>query len=266
MARVSLLGIVLFSVAVSACGGTSGGSGSGTTVAARRPYTPCDDRSEVRLSPHVCWSPAGSRWHVTSSAPGGALEFDIELMANGRVRATDHEASSPATDEWFVDDGTLRVFLGSRWVEYRGDLTNGTLVVGVAVNARGDTWDWRGERVHGGGCPAEELVASDGDEPACYSAAGSRWTVRGRSSTFIVELGADGALFTDDPSDTTAGNDTWSQSGGSLSLRFDDGASEYTATIRPSNLSELEGNARDSSGATWSFTAEAVPSYPPPIH
>jgi hypothetical protein len=249
------------------CGGPSGtGPGGTTPVATRRPYTPCDNPAEVRMAPHVCWNPAGSHWHVTSSAPGGELEFDVELMAGGRVRATDHDASSPATDEWFVDDGTLRVFLGNRWVEYRGDLTNGTLLVGVAVNARGDQWDWRGERVHGGSCPAGELVAIAGDEPACYSAAGSRWTIRGRSgSTFIVELGPNGTLYSDDPSDTTTDNDTWEQNGESLSLSFDGGASEYSATLRPASLTRFEGNARDASG-TWSFTAEAVPTYPPPIH
>lgn len=250
-----------------ACGGTTPGGGGTTPVAARRVYTPCENPREVRMSPHVCWDPAGSRWHVTSSAPGGELAFDVELMAGGRVRASDHDASSPATDEWFVDEGTLRVFLGNRWVEYRGELTNGTLLVGEAVSARGDTWTWRAERVHGGGCPAEELVASEADEPACYSAAGSRWTVRGRSgSAFVVELGAAGQLFTDNPSDTTTGNDTWQQTGASLVLRFDDGASEYTATLQAADLTRLSGNARDSSGATWAFTAEAVPSFPPPIH
>ena len=255
------------SAALTACGGTGTGTGGTTPVAARRAYTPCENPREVRLAPHVCWDPAGSRWHVSSSAPGGTLEFDVELMAGGRVRATDHEASSPATDEWFVDDGTLRVFLGSRWVEYRGELTNGTLLVGAATNARGDTWDWRAERTHGGGCPEGELVASVNEEPACYSAAGSRWTVRGRSgASFVVELGAAGQLFSDDPSDTTTGNDTWTQAGESLSLRFDDGASEYTATLRAADLTHLTGNARDASGATWAFTAEAVPTYPPPIH
>lgn len=270
IARPSSFGLLSLCLASAlfGCGGAGGAGGGATTPrAARRPYTPCENPREVRLSPHVCWDPSGSRWHVTSSAPGGDLEFDLELMAGGRVRATDHDASSPATDEWFVDDGTLRVFLGSRWVEYRGDLTNGTLLVGQAVNARGDSWDWRAERAHGGGCPAAELVARAGDEPACYSAAGSRWTVRGRSgSAFVVELGANGQLFTDDPGDTTVGNDTWAQSGASLSLRFDDGASEYTASLDASNLSRLSGTARDASGGTWSFTAEAVPSYPPPIH
>lgn len=258
---------VLGSAGLVGCGGTTAGGGTTTPVATRRPYTPCDDAREVRLSPHVCWDPSGSRWHVTSGAPGGDLEFDVELMAGGRVRATDHEASSPATDEWFVDDGTLRVFLGSRWVEYRADLTNGTLLVGEAVNARGDSWEWRAERVHGGGCPEGELVARAGDEPACYSAAGSRWTVRGRSgSSFVVELGPAGQLFSDDPSDTTTGNDTWEQTGASLSLRFDDGASEYTATLEAADLTRLSGNARDRSGASFTFTAEAVPSYAPPIH
>ena len=267
--RSSLCSVVFLSssIALAACGGTTPGGGGTTPVAGRRVYTPCENPREVRMSPHVCWDPTGSRWPVTSGAPGGELVFDVELMAGGRVRATDHEASSPATDEWFADEGTLRIFLGSRWVEYRGELTNGTLLVGQAVSARGDGWDWRAQRVHGGGCPAEELVASEADEPACYSAAGSRWTVRGRSgSSFVVELGAAGQLYSDDANDTTTGNDTWEQTGTALVLRFDDGASEYTATLQPADLTRLAGNARDASGATWAFSAEAVPSFPPPIH
>lgn len=261
---LALIG-VLSASALSACGGpTTPRVGTPSAGAERPPYVACENPREVRLAPHVCWSPTGSRWHVTASAPGGALEFDVELMAGGRVRATDDVAGGPATDEWFVQEDVVRIFLANRYVEYRGRLTNGSLLVGDVINVRGDTWDFRAERQHGGGCPTTELATGEGEESACYSAAGSRWTVSARGATFVVELGAEGVLTSDNASDTTTGNDTWDQTGNEVHLRFDGGATEYTATIG-SSLDRLEGSAHDGSG-NFTFTAQAIASFPPPFH
>jgi hypothetical protein len=264
------IALALLVLPLIACGeSTPSRGGTETAGAERPPYSACDDPNEVRLAPHVCWNPVGSRWHVNAEAPGGAIEFDLELMAGGRARASDDPSGGPATDEWVVQENVLRVFLGGRWAEYRAELTNGSLLVGDATNVRGDSWAFRAERQHGGTCAAGELVLAGGGDPVCYSVAGSRWAVAGRTS-FTVELGAGGVLTHDLPSDTTAGNDTWAQSGSALTLRFDDGATEYTATLSPrpigrGALERFEGSARDAGGA-FPFSAQAVPSYPPPFH
>jgi hypothetical protein len=257
--------LLALALLASACGGPSTPRvGTGTAGAERPPYVPCENPAEVRLAPHVCWNPAGSRWHVTAQAPGGALTFDIELMAGGRVRSTDDAAGGPGTDEWFVQEDILRIFLSNRYVEYRGHLTNGTVLVGDVMNVRGDMWDFRADRIHGGGCAEGELTLGEAGDPVCYSAAGSRWIVSARGATYTVELGAAGALRSDNPSDTTVGNDTWVQAGRELRLRFDEGATEYTATLGTA-LDRLEGSARDASG-TFTFTAQAVVTHAPPFH
>lgn len=261
----------LFALAVAACGGTTAPRvGTGTAGAERPPYVACENPSEVRLAPHVCWNPAGSRWHVTAQAPGGELSFDVELMAGGRVRSTDTLTSNPATDEWFVQEDILRIFLANRFVEYRGQLSNGSLLVGDAINVRGDAWEFRAERQHGGSCASNELtVTAEGADPVCYSAAGARWTVSARGASFVVDLGAGGALTSSNPSDTTVGNDTWTQAGNEVRLRFDEGASEYTVTLDVASLARgtlrVEGAGRDGSGP-FDFTVQPVPSYPPPFH
>jgi hypothetical protein len=251
----------LASVALAAagCGGTTTPT---ETTTARRAYTPCETPGQVRLAPTVCLDPVGTRWRMVSNAPGGQYEFQLELMAGGRLRATDHPAAAPGTDEWFLEDDELRIFLANRFVEYRGRFSNGTVIVGEAANVRGDRWDWRADRVHvGGRCLGNELVTSDADEPGCYSAAGSRWTVTTGGRSFVVELAANGTLTSDDPSDTTPGNDTWQQEGATLRLFFDERATTYEATLRPADLAHLSGTA--SGRATGAFTAEAVPTYPP---
>lgn len=240
------------------------GGGAGTTPAARRAYVPCADAREVRLSPSVCWDPTGSRWSVTAQAPSGELTFSLELMAGGRVRATDHATAGPASDEWFVDEGTLRVFLGDRFVEYRAELTNATLLSGEAMNVRGDGWSWRATRAHGGACAAGELVTRAGDDPACFTAAGARYRVEGAGAAFVAELGAGGALRSDDPRDTTAGDDTWTQVGASLALSFDGGARVYAATLPASGVGALD--LTGSGAASGRAHAEPIASYAPPMH
>jgi hypothetical protein len=258
--------LALATLPLAACGG-AGASGTTTTARVRPAYTPCDDPSEVRLAPTVCWSPAGSRWRIVAQAPGGEYTFDVELMAGGRVRSTDVNGATPATDEWFVENDVVRIFLQNRYVEYRGTLHNGTVLVGDAVNVRGDSWVFRADRRHeGSGCPDNELVATDGEEPACYAIAGSRWTVHAGASEYEVQFAEGGRLLSTNTADTTPEDDGWEQQGGTVRFWFDDHATELTASLTPSNLTRLSGNGHDTSGGTFAFTAEAIPTYPPPIH
>lgn len=243
------------------CGGAT--TTTTTTTTAGRPYVPCENPLQVRLAPTVCFDPVGSTWRVVADAPGGHYDFRISLLAGGRLRATDHPAAGPGTDEWFVEDDQLRIFLGNRYVEYRGRLQNGTVFVGEASNVRGDTWEFRADRVHEGGqCQVNELVVSAGDEAGCYSVAGSRWTVASGGRSFDIELNANGTLSSSDSADTTPGNDHWQQEGGTLRLSFDDGATTFSAQLDPAHLDHLEGQV--SGRASGTFTASATPSYAPP--
>jgi hypothetical protein len=238
--------------------GCGGGAAQIDTTTARPAYSPCENPAQIRFAANLCFDPAGSRWRVTADAPGGRYEFDVELMAGGRLRATDHPAAAPGTDEWIVEEDELRLFLANRFVEYRGRFSNGSVVVGEAANVRGDRWDWRADRIHTGSrCLGNELATSDADEPGCYSAAGSRWTVTSAGRSFVVELAANGSLTSNDPSDTTAGNDTWEQVGATLRLHFDERARSFEATLRPADLAHLSGTM--TGGGT--FTAEAIPTY-----
>ena len=240
-----------------ACGSSSGGT-TGTTTAARR-REPCPNPNEARMGT-LCWSPVGSRWQITANAPGGEYAFDIELLEAGRVRASDHPDASPGTDEWVIDDGLLRVFLANRYVEYRGELTNGTVIVGTAVNVRGDSWEWRGDRMHvGGGCPDEELTlpAREGTAPGeegCFTMAGTRWTMRSGAGEFVVSFGADGHVQSERAGDSGSDDDTWTQSGANLSFTLD-GSQQHTATI--TRFDRIEGSG-------WSL--ERLPTYPPAMH
>ncbi len=246
------------SVTVLLAAGCGGAPTTQDTTPVGRVYTPCENPAQVRFAASLCFDPVGTRWRVTSNAPGGQYEFDLELMAGGRIRATDHPAAAPGTDEWLVEDDELRIYLANRFVEYRGRFTNATVIVGDAANVRGDRWDWRADRVHRGGrCLGNELVTTDGDEPGCYSAAGSRWTVTTGGRSFVVELASNGTLTTDDPQDTSPGNDTWEQEGATLRLFFDERARTFEASLRPADLAHLSGSV--TGGGT--FTAEAVPTY-----
>lgn len=249
----------LGAASASGCGGATTPT---ETTTARRTYTPCENPAQVRFAPTVCFDPVGSRWRIVANAPGGRYEFEVELMAGGRVRATDHPAAGPGTDEWFVEDDELRIFLANRFVEYRGRFTNGTVIVGEAANVRGDRWDWRADRLHTGRpCLGNELTTNDADEPGCYSAAGSRWTVTTGGRSFVVELAANGSLTSNDPSDTTSGNDTWQQEGATLRFFFDERATTYEATLNAADLAHLSGTVSGRTSGT--FTAEALPTYPP---
>lgn len=266
-ASISAL-LALASIPLVACGGAPSGSASTLPHSRERPaYTPCEVAGQVRLAPTVCWSPVGSHWHVTAEAPGGSLAFDVELMAGGRVRATDVSGATPATDEWFVENDELRIFLQNRYVEYRATLHNGTMMLGEAVNVRGDVWAFRADRVHQGGtCLPSELATTRGDEPGCFDVAGSRWTVNAGGREYELEFGEHGTLLSNDPAHTTPDDDGWEQEGANVRVWFDDHATELTATLSPSSLDHLSGSGHDASGASVTWTATAIPTYPPPIH
>ncbi|MFO0681012.1 MAG: hypothetical protein U0234_03125 [Sandaracinus sp.] len=257
------------SLLIVACGGTGAGGGGDTTAHSqqRPPYTPCDDASAIRMAPTVCWNPTGSHWRVQADAPGGSYTFDVELMAGGRVRATDVAGATPATDEWFAENDVLRIFLQNRYVEYRATLHNGTMLLGTAVNVRGDEWPFRADRVHvATSCPAEELATTGGDEPGCFDVAGSRWTVTAGNREYELQFGENGALLSTDPSDTTQGDDGWEQQGGTVHYWLNDRATEVTATLTASDLTHFTGSGHDAQGAPISVRATAIPTYAPPIH
>lgn len=241
------LGLVLSSL-----GGCGGGAanGEGTTPSAQGPE-PCPTAGEVRLG-RVCWNPTGSRWHVTAMAPGGEYAFDLELLPANRLRSTDHPAATAATDEWFVDGNSLRFFLQNRFVEYRADLSNGTVVVGDAQNVRGEGWSWRGDRMQlGGGCQPDEAPSGD----TCITMAGTQWLLRSPAGERVIHFEPEGGLLTDQGPPVPANR--WSQQGDRLQFTFE--GVEHTARVE--SAERLRGTA---GGAEW--TAEPVLLYPPPIH
>jgi hypothetical protein len=266
-ARASVT-VFLAALSLVACGGTSGGAGSTMPHSRERPpYTACDDAAQVRLAPTVCWNPTGSHWQFAAEAPGGALSFEVELMAGGRVRAGDVPNASPAVDEWFVENDELRIFLQNRYVEYRATLHNGTMMIGEAVNVRGDVWAFSATRVHEGAtCPGNELATTNGDEPGCFDVAGSRWTLSTGGREYEIQFADGGTLLSNDPSDTTPDDDGWEQDGATVRLWFDGRATELSATISPSDLTHLSGSGHAAGGAPLSWTGTAIPTYPPPIH
>ncbi|MDQ3032415.1 MAG: hypothetical protein M3Y87_08375 [Myxococcota bacterium] len=244
----TLIGL-FFVVSLVGCGGAAGAGGGGTT-AAQAP-DPCPADNEVRLG-RICWNPTGSRWHLTAQAPGGEYAFDVELLPANRLRSTDHPAATAATDEWFVDGNSLRLFLQDRFVEYRADLTNGTVMVGEAQNVRGEGWSWRGDRMQlGGGCHPGEAVSGE----TCITLAGTQWRLRGPGGERVIHFEHEGQLLTDQGAPVEAHR--WTQEGDQLRFTLD--GVEYTAPIE--SAERLSGTAN---GAQWS--AELVPLYPPPMH
>lgn len=237
---------VLLALALVACGG-------GTTQVVGETTTPrglpaCPNAGELRLG-RICWSPVGSRWHMTAMAPGGEYAFDVELLAANRLRSTDHPGAGPVSDEWFVDGNTLRMFLSDRFVEYRADVSNGTVMVGHAENVRGDTWEWRGDRLPATGA-CEEGTADLGD--VCFAIAGTRWTLSEGGSTRVIHFAAEGRVLADDA--PPAEGDTWTQDGASVTFTL--GGRSHTATV--------SGDGARLSGDGWS--AERLELYAPPMH
>lgn len=155
-----------------------------------------------------CWTAEGTRWQVVADAPSGTYELTIELLAAGRVRATDSARASPAHDEWFQDGPLLRILLADRFVEYRAIVTNGTVLLGEAQNVRGQRWGFRAHRLFGDvGCaPGEARL-----ERACMTLEGTRWELERGGTRSVVELLEGGAIGT--TSADPAEGDRWSQEG-----------------------------------------------------
>lgn len=247
--RTPACGLVFVALtSLAGCGG-GGANGEGTTLVAGGP-DPCPTAGELRLG-RVCWNPTGSRWHVTAMAPGGEYAFDLELLPANRLRATDHPAANAATDEWFVDGNSLRLFLQNRFVEYRADLSNGTVMIGEAQNVRGEGWSWRGDRMQiSGGCQPDEAPSGE----TCITMAGTQWILRGPAGERVIHFEPEGRLLTDQGAPVAANR--WSQQGDQLTFTLD--GVEHTARV--DGVAQLRGTA---SGGEW--TAEPVPLYPPPI-
>lgn len=199
-----------------------------------------------------CWSAEGSRWAVAAEGPGGPYEFELELLAAGRVRANDHAASGPGADEWFQAGPILRVFLSDRFVEYRARVTNGTVLVGDAVNVRGQRWSWRAQRMFGeSACaPDQARLAS-----ACFTVAGTRWRVSAGEHESLVEFLGDHTVAVG-----TSTGDRWTQEGATLRFSLEGGARELVAELTESD--RLEGTYSGSAGV-GRFTAARVESIAP---
>lgn len=222
MARMRGLGMLALGLALVGCG---------ASTPARVETAPPDDDECGSRATHIagsCWSPEGTRWAVVVDGSAGLDDFEIELLAAGRVRSNDSPDASPASDEWFLDGAVLRVFLSDRFVEYRATVTNGTVLVGEATNVRGQRWPWRGERLFG------ERSCAEGEarlESACMTVAGTRWQIEGEPR--VVELLRDGVVASS-PADP--GADRWTQEGTRIAFTVDEGARRLEGT--------LEGDAR----------------------
>lgn len=179
--------------------------------------------TRVRLGAE-CWSAEGSRWAVFADGPGGAYEFDLELLAAGRVRSTDHAAAGPGADEWFQAGPLLRVFLSDRFVEYRARVTNGTVLVGDAINVRGQRWSWTAQRIFGDDACAADQARLDG---ACMSVAGTRWELDDGGAAALVEFLGGGAVAVG----SSEGGDRWEQEGSTVRFSLDRGARELVAEL-----------------------------------
>lgn len=252
--------IPLVTLLLAACGGPStpgpraGGDGEGAGSDG-----PCGPH-RVQLGGEHCWSAEGTRWHVEADGPGGTYRFDVQLLAAGRVRSTDHGAASPATDEWFQDGDLLRVFLSDRFVEYRARITNGTVLIGEAHNVRGQQWSWRADREFGEASCAEGEARVDG---ACLTVLGTRWRVEpeGGDPRF-VEFLADGRVGTDAEGDDATGADEWTQDGARLRFTLGEGEARFEAEL--TDDAELRGTWR-AEGGPRPWTATRVESIPPVV-
>ncbi|MGE0788734.1 MAG: hypothetical protein AB7S26_23885 [Sandaracinaceae bacterium] len=233
-----------------------GGSGTESVEDARRAAAEENGGcglGATQLGGH-CWTAANTRWNIDASGPGGDYRFGVTLLAAGRVRAGDHPGAGPAHDEWFQVGPTLRIFLSDRFVEYRAQVTNGTVLIGEALNVRGQRWSWRGDRVF------EEASCEPGDarlDDGCLALVGTRWELlRHDADAELIEFQEDGRLFHGE--DDLVGR--WEQAGSALTFRLAEEGPEYVALIASSD--ELSGSGPDN----VAFTATRVPSIPPVMH
>lgn len=245
--------LIIGSVLTLACGGATAGGRGGADGAGGGAEAACPD-GEVRLG-ESCWSARGTRWQVTAEGPGGLYRFELDLLAAGRVRASDHGEASPATDEWFQDGELLRVFLGDRFVEYRARVTNGTVLIGEAINVRGQRWGFRADRLFGrAACAGGEATLED----ACLTVAGTRWRLAldGQGERTIAFL-AGGRVAIGPEDDEGAG--TWEQTGTTLGFTLGEEG--------PRLEGELDGTSALSgqSDGGAAFRATRVETVPPVI-
>jgi hypothetical protein len=259
--RRGLTVLAVLAVLATACGAPAAGPRGGRDAPPRA-------SGEGACGPHeaplggTCWSAEGTRWRVRADGPGGAYRFDVELLAAGRVRATDHDAASPATDEWFQDGDRLRIFLSDRFVEYRARVTNGTVLIGEARNVRGQRWSWRADRDFGEApCEASEARL----EGACMTVAGTRWRLEPEGGEArLVEFLAGGRLGTGGREDDAEAAGAWEQEGPRLSFTLE-APSERRFEARLTDDASLSGTFRGDARA-GRFTATRVESIPPVIH
>lgn len=201
-----------------------------------------------------CWSASGTHWRVEADGPGGAYRFELDLLAAGRVRSTDHGAATPASDEWFQDGPLLRIFLSDRFVEYRARITNGTVLVGEAVNVRGQRWSWVANRVF-----AEMPCAPNETriETGCMTVAGTRWELAADGGEARLVEFLDGGRLGVGPGDPEG---RWEQAGATLQFSLAEGGPSFVAQIGD------ERELRSADGAEPRFTASRVDTIPPVIH
>ncbi len=242
--------LLLTGVLLVGCGGSVGsGAGAREGAAASGGGGACEaDTTRLGAS---CWSAAGTHWRVQADGPGGVYRFDLALLGAGRVRATDHEGASPAIDEWTQDGSLLRIFLSDRFVEYRTRVTNGTVLIGEAINVRGQRWAFRADRdFGGGGCAPDEARL----ESACMTVAGTRWELDGQVVAFL----AGGALAVGGAEEASG---AWQQTSAALSFTLAEGEPAHVAEV--ASTSELSGTLEGSDG-TWRATR--LETIPPVMH
>lgn len=236
---------------LAACGGDPGPGSERAGGAGEASGGEGCEADETRLG-GTCWSAAGTRWRIEADGPAGAYRFEVAMLAAGRMRSTDHGAAAPAHDEWFQDGSLFRFFLSDRFVEYRTRITNGTVIVGEAINVRGQRWAWRGDRVFGeAACADSEVRLADG----CMSVAGTVWEMDGRAVQFLE----DGAVAVGDED----GAGSWEQGGGSLRFTLSSGADARAHVAELESSRELSGGYEGDEG---SWSAARVLSVPPVLH
>lgn len=198
-----------------------------------------------------CWSAAGTHWRVQADGPGGAYRFDLTLLGAGRVRSTDHDGASPVSDEWSQNGSLLRIFLSDRFVEYRTRVSNGTVLIGEAINVRGQRWAFRADRdFEAAGCAGAEAVV----EGVCMTVAGTRWQLDGQDVAFL----AGGRVFVGAAEEASGG---WEQVASALTFTLaEDGP---TRVAQVASTSELSGTFEGSDGE---WRATRVPAIPPVMH
>lgn len=242
---------VFAALLLAACGGDPS---AGSRRAGGRDATSGGDGCEAHETSlgSRCWSAAGTRWRIEADGPGGVYRFDIDLLAAGRMRSTDHGAAGPAHDEWFQDGSLFRFFLSDRFVEYRTRITNGTVLVGEAINVRGQRWSWRGDRVFGEtACTESEVRLADG----CMGVAGTAWELEGRAVQFlhdgVVAFGHEDAVG------------SWQQTGSSLRFTLSSAGEARAHVAELESSGELSGGY-DGAAGTWSATR--MHTVPPVMH